>query len=149
MGSLDKQYDLKGAGETASDHDWLESEARRSVGKSNLFIVVSDNEDLISSIKALAFVCIELEHPIGEGSLALQSLFGAPQLETLRARLTERQFAIALGVVRGLSNKGIGRELGISHFTVRNHLSRILLILGASNRQELGQRLRALMVPPT
>lgn len=61
---------------------------------------------------------------------------------TWRDHLTQRKLEIALGVARGLSNKDIGRELGISHFTVRNHLSQILLILGLSSRQELGEFLR-------
>ncbi|WP_446652317.1 response regulator transcription factor [Blastomonas sp.] len=61
----------------------------------------------------------------------------------MRDRLTHRQLEIALGVVRGLSNKDIGRELGISHFTVRNHLSQVLLILRLSSRQELTEFLRA------
>jgi DNA-binding NarL/FixJ family response regulator len=67
----------------------------------------------------------------------------------LRDGLTQRQFEIAVGVMRGLSNKGIGRELGISHFTVRNHLSRILLLLGLSSRQELGDYLRVRLFQPT
>jgi DNA-binding CsgD family transcriptional regulator len=38
---------------------------------------------------------------------------------------------------QGMSNKSIGRALGISHFTVRNHVARLLNIYGARNRDEL------------
>lgn len=38
---------------------------------------------------------------------------------------------------QGMSNKTIGRQLGISHFTVRNHVARLLSIYGARNRDEL------------
>ena len=38
---------------------------------------------------------------------------------------------------QGLTNKAIGRRLGISHFTVRNHVARLLYIYGAHNRDEL------------
>ncbi len=69
-------------------------------------------------------------------------LLDTPKAVMLRDDLTVRQFEIALGVMRGLSNKEIGRELGISHFTVRNHLSQILLILGCFTRHELGEFLR-------
>lgn len=69
-------------------------------------------------------------------------LLDTPKAVMLRDDLTVRQFEIALRVMRGLSNKKIGRGLGISHFTVRNHLSQIPLILGCFTRHELGEFLR-------
>lgn len=48
--------------------------------------------------------------------------------------LTDRQRDILQGIVDGLSNKEIGRRLGISHFTVRNHVSRLLQQLGLPSR---------------
>lgn len=49
--------------------------------------------------------------------------------------LTERQRAIVPLLARDLSNKEIGRALCISHFTVRNHVSQLLRVLGASDRR--------------
>jgi DNA-binding CsgD family transcriptional regulator len=51
--------------------------------------------------------------------------------------LTERQRDILQGIVDGLSNKEIGRRLGISHFTVRNHVSQLLKQLGLPSRMIL------------
>lgn len=115
----------------------------RAKGKSRLFVLVAHDEHAIARIKQLALTCIEIECSAGENDPASLSLRSAAMGATLRGHLTHRQFEIALSVARGLSNKDIGRELGISHFTVRNHLSQILLILGVSNRQELGELLRA------
>lgn len=53
------------------------------------------------------------------------------------AVLTPRQEQILRGLLRGLSNKAIGRELGISHFTVRNHVAQLFQLLEVRSRQEL------------
>lgn len=53
------------------------------------------------------------------------------------ADLTSRQWDILDQLVTGLSNKEIGRKLDLSHFTVRNHISQIMRIVGVSTRQEL------------
>ena len=49
--------------------------------------------------------------------------------------MTRRQRDVAALLLRSLSNKEIARELGLSHFTVRNHVSQILRLLGASTRR--------------
>lgn len=50
--------------------------------------------------------------------------------------LTARQWQILALIGEGLSNKVIARWLGLSHFTVRNHLSQILLSMGLASRQQ-------------
>ena len=55
--------------------------------------------------------------------------------------LTGRQQDVAALLVQGLSNKAIARELGLSHFTVRNHVSQLLRMLGATTRREAVTRL--------
>lgn len=45
--------------------------------------------------------------------------------------LTDREREIVAGLVRGLTNKQIGRELGISHRTVEIHRARAMRKLGA------------------
>jgi DNA-binding CsgD family transcriptional regulator len=50
--------------------------------------------------------------------------------------LTARQWQVLALIGEGLSNKAIARRLGLSHFTVRNHLSQILLTMGLASRQQ-------------
>jgi two-component system nitrate/nitrite response regulator NarP len=52
-------------------------------------------------------------------------------------RLSEREHQIALLVARGMKNKDIGRELGISENTVKRHLQSIFSKTGTKDRLEL------------
>ena len=45
--------------------------------------------------------------------------------------LTRREAEVVSGLVRGLTNKQIGAELGISHRTVEIHRARLMRKLGA------------------
>lgn len=46
------------------------------------------------------------------------------------ASLTGRERDVVAGLLRGLTNKQIGRELGISHRTVEIHRARLMRKLG-------------------
>lgn len=50
--------------------------------------------------------------------------------------LTERQREVLRLLAQGLLSKEIGRRLGISNSTVKNHLTDIYRVLGARNRVE-------------
>jgi len=50
------------------------------------------------------------------------------------AHLTERELAVLRLVAGGYSNKEIGRALGISDGTVKNHITEILYKLNARDR---------------
>jgi len=52
-------------------------------------------------------------------------------------RLTRREQQVALLIVRGLSNKEVARELGVSHGTVKLHVHRIFQKTGVRNRYSL------------
>lgn len=52
-------------------------------------------------------------------------------------RLTEREQAIVALLRAGLTNKEIGRKLGISNETVKKHLGRVFRRLGVRNRTQL------------
>lgn len=134
MNSAGKHGEYLRAGQSRRDTD-------RRKRKSRLFVLIANDERVILQIKELACTCIEIG-PAGQSRSNGSSRASALTHIPLRDLLTARQFDIALGIVRGLSNKDIGRELGISHFTVRNHLSRILLVLGLAGRQELVELLR-------
>lgn len=51
--------------------------------------------------------------------------------------LTERQRSVFDALLVGLSNKQIARSLGISEYTVKEHVTAILAIFGVRNRLEL------------
>ena len=55
--------------------------------------------------------------------------------------LTDRQREILDYLLGGLSNKEIGRKLGLSHYTVRNHVSNILRVLGYPCRRTMRRSL--------
>ena len=50
--------------------------------------------------------------------------------------MTPRQHQVAQLIARGLLNKAIARELGISYGTARIHVSAVLRELGVKNRTE-------------
>lgn len=50
--------------------------------------------------------------------------------------LSEREREVLHGLIRGLTDKGIAREIGISKYTVRHHLEHVFIKLGTTNRVE-------------
>lgn len=71
-------------------------------------------------------------------TLHTEATRGVPtHLECVDQRLTARQRALTTLVARGHTNTEIGRALGLSAHTIRNHLVRIRERLGAANRAEL------------
>lgn len=56
---------------------------------------------------------------------------GSPRRHPSLDDLTEREREVVAGLVRGLTNKQIGQELGISHRTVEIHRARVMRKLGA------------------
>lgn len=76
---------------------------------------------------------------IAEGIIArLLALYsaGTAVVSPSRPEVSKRELVVLAQVAAGLSNKQIGRLLGISQKTVRNHLSRIFSKLGAGNRTQ-------------
>jgi DNA-binding NarL/FixJ family response regulator len=65
-----------------------------------------------------------------------------PAADAHRARpdwmggLTAREFDVLRGVTRGLSNKEVGRELGLAEVTIKLHLRSIFRKMGARSRSD-------------
>ncbi len=57
-------------------------------------------------------------------------------IESRFANLTARQAEVYRAVARGLPNKLIARELGITESTVKTHLSAVYAVLGVNNRTQ-------------
>ena len=62
----------------------------------------------------------------------------------LRSRygLSAREVEVARLVATGLSNQEVAERLGVSYFTARNHVERVLSKLGVANRSRVGAVLR-------
>lgn len=64
-------------------------------------------------------------------------------VESLFPELTARQADVFRSLMRGLSNKHIARDLGISDATVKTHVRAILQIVGVNKRGEAAYQARA------
>ncbi|WP_367138913.1 MULTISPECIES: response regulator transcription factor [Streptomyces] len=65
--------------------------------------------------------------------------------------LTQRERQVLAGLTRGIGGAGIGRELGITHDTVKTHTVRIYAKLGARDAAHavaIGYRRRILVLEP-
>lgn len=67
---------------------------------------------------------------------------------TENLHMTERQLAVLSLMMKGHSNKVIGRLLNLAEPTVKNHVTAILKALGAANRTEAVVAAGALGFPP-
>ncbi|MES2493364.1 MAG: LuxR C-terminal-related transcriptional regulator [Pseudomonadota bacterium] len=74
---------------------------------------------------------------VDTGRLALRSVLSAAGRTEPDSGLTRRESDIASRICTGLRNKEIAWQLGISEFTVENHLRRIYRKLGIHNRAAL------------
>ena len=66
---------------------------------------------------------------------------GEAYLRFLELGLTRREAEVAVQVCKGLCNKEIAMELGISETTVKKHISNICEKMEVERRQEIAERL--------
>jgi DNA-binding NarL/FixJ family response regulator len=106
-----------------------------STGRSRrhiLMIIDTADEELVVRLQrqypGALFIPLE-QH----GALLRNGTAKAPRIAPT---LTPRQDAILQLLKQGLSNKEIARTLAISPYTVRNHVSLLLRILGVATRRE-------------
>jgi DNA-binding CsgD family transcriptional regulator len=78
----------------------------------------------------LVTAAFELVNPLTD--LELRSRYG----------LSAREIEVARLVANGLSNAEVAEKLGVSYFTARNHVERLLSKLGVGNRSRVGAVLR-------
>jgi DNA-binding CsgD family transcriptional regulator len=67
---------------------------------------------------------------------------GALRIRAEFGELTAREIAVVEQVAAGLDNAEVGRRLGVSEKTVRNHLTRVFEKFGVRSRAQLIVRLR-------
>ena len=108
------------------------------LGARGLVLKGEGPERLFTAIRAVANGELAFSEDIAQQVLSSMAGQARQQEEpSSLKRLSERERQIAALIARGLKNKDIGRELGISENTVKRHLQSIFNKTGARDRLEL------------
>jgi FixJ family two-component response regulator len=128
-------------------------------------IFITGYGDVPMTVRAMKAGAVEfLEKPFGDEVLlsAIRQALGRSQtavgneeeIQSLRDRyasLTPREREVMALVVAGMSNKRVGRELGISLITVKAHRGKVMRKMAADSLPDLvtmAARLRLAPAPP-
>ena len=123
----------------------------RELGYDSPVIVITGTATVLSAVESMKLGAIDfLEKPIDHRTLlnkVQQALAGyaakraeASEVDGVRQRmsnLTDRELELLRLVVRGLANKQIAGEMGISIKTVANHRANLMAKTGALNAADL------------
>ena len=109
-------------------------------GASGFLLKDADADDLANAIRAAAAGEVHLD-PAVAGIVARRMRArtvgaGGTTPGDVLATLTARERDVLGGVARGLSNRAIAEELGITERTARTHVSNILAKLGLASRTQ-------------
>ncbi len=91
-------------------------------------------EELSSTVRAVAVGAIVLHPHVADAVIRTFDILSALPYAPARANLSVRETDVLKLVARGLSNKEIARELGISLRTAQNHIANIFRKLELSDR---------------
>lgn len=83
-------------------------------------------------------------HAVRAGEYVVNLASSSPSIAGEKPVLTPRQKEIIQSLCEGKTNKAIARDLGLSHFTVRNHVSILMRTLKIQKRSQFSQRAQAL-----
>jgi DNA-binding NarL/FixJ family response regulator len=116
--------------------------AALEAGASGFLLKDAEADELAAAIRAAAAGEVHLD-PAVAGIVTRRMRTGAPDGDardgsgaTAIGRLTARERDVLAGVARGLSNRSIAEELGITERTARTHVSNILAKLGLTSRTQ-------------
>ena len=118
--------------------------AALEAGASGFLLKDAEADELAAAIRSAAVGEVHLD-PAVAGIVARRMRNGSaggtggPQADDLRT-LTPRERDVLGGVARGLSNRAIADELGITERTARTHVSNILAKLGLASRTQAALR---------
>jgi len=122
----------------------------KSAGHTARVIILTSfdtDEDIYGAVRAGAQGYLLKDASLKEMSEAIQAVHAGKKYfpveiaarladRMMRPDLTVRELDILKMVSRGLTNRDIGRALGISSFTVKNHVNSIIEKLGVGDRTE-------------
>jgi two-component system, NarL family, response regulator LiaR len=124
----------------------------RSALRDTQVIVMTDHEGHASAIEAVragaaAYILSDFRiddllrtiRGAGGGQVALPAQTAARMVRLVEGHevLSRRETEVLILVARGMANKGVARELGVTESTVKTHVSGILSKLGLSSRAQL------------
>lgn len=103
----------------------------------------SSNQLMLSAINLVLAGGVYIPHEMLENSFDNQELsrefdslkhLADPQISKPAKKLTPRQIDVIKGIAKGLPNKVIAHELGLTEGTIKVHITVILKVLGVTNR---------------
>lgn len=105
-------------------------------GADGYILKTASSSELVQAVKMVASGGKALDPTIAQKVIA-QVMSGRPPAAAEQVEpLTEREIEVLRLAARGLTNRAIGRELGISDRTVQGHLANVYGKLGVSSRTE-------------
>jgi DNA-binding NarL/FixJ family response regulator len=107
-----------------------------SVSRTSLLLRDASEDEIHHAIRSAAIGLVTLDPRIAmQVNEQLELLSDEPFIE-VDVRLTPRELQVLAGIARGLPNKTIAAELGISQHTVKFHVGSIFAKLGVNSRSE-------------
>jgi len=107
------------------------------LGARGLVLRSEHPDKLFSAIRTVAGGELAFDEDVAQGVLLAMSQESQEERAANLARRSERKRQIAYLVVRGMKNRDIAQELGISENTVKRHLQSIFNKTGSKDRLEL------------
>ena len=131
---------LRAKRRSSADWDWS---GARAPGAVILVVTGLDDEALLDAIRACGVTGIHSKNT--ETEVLMDAIRAqVPGLRAVEARrLPPRQQQVLQLLAEGLTNKEIGRRLGIAPATVKIHVARLTGWLGAVNRTDAVVRAKA------
>lgn len=105
-------------------------------GASGMFLKSDGSERLIQAIRLIAVGCVWVDPKVIRNMA--DRLFDLDHLSQVAApQLTDRERSVLMGVVEGLTNRKIGRKLGLSESAIKGSVQHLFLRAGVRTRSQL------------
>lgn len=106
-------------------------------GASGYVLKTAPSEELVRAVRAVARGESALDPTVARRVVQrLAAGYPTAESKALVERLTERELGVLRLAARGLTNRAIGHELGISNRTVQGHLANVFAKLQVNTRTE-------------